>query len=72
MISKLQIISFLVNLPLIFLNEIVIITNPIIPPVIIIFIGETPINTPFWNDIFCGFTKYNNANVTPPKVNETK
>ena len=54
------------------LKEIVIIMNPIIPPINIIFIGDTPIKTPFSNDMFCGFTKYRSAKVTPPKVNDVK
>ena len=50
-----------------FLNEIVIIIKPIIPPVRIILIGYIPINLPFWNKISCGLAKYNNAKETPPE-----
>ena len=45
----LQYISFLVNLPFILLNEVVIIINPTIPAIKITFIGYVPINTPIFH-----------------------
>ena len=45
----LQYISFFDSFPFIFLNDVVIITNPTIPAINIIFIGYVPINTPFFH-----------------------
>ena len=45
----LQCKSFLVNLPFIFLNAVVIIINPTIPAVIITLIGYVPTNTPLFH-----------------------
>ena len=45
----LQSMSFLLNFPFMFLNAVVIIINPTIPPASTIFIGYVPINTPFFH-----------------------
>ena len=46
--------------------------NPIIPAIIVIFIGYVPTNTPLLNCILCGDIIYNSANAQPPITNDVK
>lgn len=54
------------------LKDIIIVKNPIKPPIKINFKGYVPTNLPFSKKILLGLMKYKSANVTPPKVNDVK
>ena len=67
-----QFISDFVIFFFIILNTIFTNMNPNIAPSNIVVVAYLPTYTPFFINIFCGFTKYIVAIAAPPKAKDTK